>query len=786
MTPGRRHHWLATAAALACAAAGCSSHNPGYFPYYFPGGRIQQEHAKPGGWGYFKNFDPKACKLEVSPPATTAPPGSAVVLVATVYDKDGQPRRDRRVEWLVEGPGNIIEVDESGLYAGRGYKVDNKYAVCYTNYTSHCITRGNDDPRDDVNIAPGQTFCVLHSAVPGETTVTALAPGVFNWDAGRVVVKVCWADSRFKFPTDAVARSGTETTLLTTISPAKGGESTAGYRVRYRVLDGPAAVLLSRGGGTTSTSQTGATPKETETLADGNGEAVVRLVQTTALAGKTRVAVEVVKPSENGVGPGTVVSRRETTVEWAAPQVELNVTAPKAAGVNGVVPVTVSLSNLGAVDGVAAKVRVAVPDGATVVKADPPPASQEPGALTWAFDALPAGSRQEVTLQVRPTQTGNLTLAAAAQTSDGMRAEKQATTRVEVAKLAAHFEAPPAVLVGAAVPLRLIVTNPGAGPAENATAWVRFDDGLASASDKNPVEVAVGTLAPGATKTVDVPLTGKAAGRFGVRASVTADGSLSAAAEPLTVEVRRAELALSVSAPARAYLGQDVTWNVVLRNPGDSPVSNVVVRGTLPPEVRGKDASDGGTLAGGVAEWRFPELKPGESKAVKVTASAAQLADRANLSVTATGDAGAAGSGARPTGDPVKATGAAAVALIGTPALVLELATPAGPIEVGKRASVTVRVRNTGTVSARGVQVTAFGPPELKPTGGSGTATGRVEDGQVVFAAVDDVRPGETATFTVQLDATAAGPARVRAEVRALHLANPLKEEQALTVVGSR
>jgi len=196
--------WIAVA--LVSALAGCS-YNPGYFPYLLPPGHITQEHAKPRGPGYFKNFDPKACKLEVCPgPQVTAPLGSQIVLVATVYDADGQPRRSRRVEWMIDGPGNIVEADESGLYPGRGYKVDNKYAVSYTSYITKTITRGNDDAADDVIVEPGRTFCVISSAVPGETVVTAYAPEVFNWDQGRVVVKVLWGDGRFNFPQPAVVR----------------------------------------------------------------------------------------------------------------------------------------------------------------------------------------------------------------------------------------------------------------------------------------------------------------------------------------------------------------------------------------------------------------------------------------------------------------------------------------------------------------------------------------------------------------------------------------------------
>src|SRR5687767_14088764 len=102
---------------LATLFAGCA-HNPGYFPYCLPGGVTTETHAKPR-FGYFRDFDPKAAKIEVTPADATAPLGSQVVVVATVRDKDGQPRRSRRVEWMLEGPGSIVEVDESGFYPGR-------------------------------------------------------------------------------------------------------------------------------------------------------------------------------------------------------------------------------------------------------------------------------------------------------------------------------------------------------------------------------------------------------------------------------------------------------------------------------------------------------------------------------------------------------------------------------------------------------------------------------------------------------------------------------------------
>lgn len=782
-----RTHTCTIAALLALAATGCfSSHNPGYFPYYWPGGRIQQEHAKPRGFGYFRDFDPKACRLEVTPSGTaTAPLGAQLVLVATVSDKTGQPRRSRRVEWMIEGPGSIIEVDEAGLYAGRGYKVDNKYAVSYTDYTSHTITRGNDDPKDDVAICPGQTFCVVSSAVPGETTVTAYAPGVFNWDNGRVVTKIVWGDGRFSFPQPAVVRFGSELTLTTTVNRLEqdGPAPLPNYRVRYRILptaDSPTAVLVPRGGTGTTATQSGADATESEAPIDGSGSAAVRLVSREAKAGKTRVRVEVIKPAENGAGPGTVVGTRETLVEWAAPEVRLDVTAPSAASPTHDIPVSVSLMNTGHVDSRNVRIRVTLSAGATLSHSEPPPVKQDEGG-GYIFDLPPVanGKKQEVVLAVKPGTASPVTVHAEAVTADGLRAENSAVTRVESGRLQVLVEVPPTALASAKIPARISVTNTGLVPVENATVWAQFDRSLAHATGENPVQLTAGTVAPGETKVLDLPLTATTTGRFTVQASVTADGNISARSDPVAVAVRRAELSLAVTGPQLVYVNQDFTWTLAVGNPGDAAVANVTVRATLPPEAKLKDPGEA-TIGLGSVEWRIPELKPGEQRACKLTLAAVSLADRAAISATAFGNA-AAGR------EPVEAKAVAVVAVVGVPAVVLELATPAGTLDVGKRATFQVRVQNRGTVSARGIEVTAFAPPELKPIRGTGNGDARIgPDGKLVFPPLDELRPGQTAVLTIEVEAAKPGDARFRAEVRAAHLTNALREEQSLRVLGGQ
>ncbi|HUR55683.1 MAG TPA: hypothetical protein VMZ71_16215, partial [Gemmataceae bacterium] len=267
------------------------------------------------------------------------------------------------------------------------------------------------------------------------------------------------------------------------------------------------------------------------------------------------------------------------------------------------------------------------------------------------------------------------------------------------------------------------------------------------------------------------------------RASATADGNLKATAEAVAVDVRRAELKVAVAGPRIAYVGQEFTWTVAVGNPGDAAVSNVVVRATLPPEARLKDAGEGGKAGAGSVEWKLPEVKPGDQKTLTLTLEAVKLADKATVTVAALGEA--TSTSAR--GDSVEARGEASVNVIGTAALGLELTAPTGAVEVGRRATFKAVVRNQGTLSARNVEVTAFAPTELKVVRALGAKDARIDaSGKVTFPAIDELRPGEAATFTIEVDAAQTGDARFRVEVRSAHLKNPLKEEQSTRVTGGR
>src|SRR5207253_585801 len=206
---------------------------------------------------------------------------------------------------------------------------------------------------------------------------------------GRAAVKILWADSEYGFPPAAAVKAGGEHHLATTVN--RSGGQPGGLRVRYRILGGAPATLVGTSGDGATLALSGANPQEAVAATDVNGTAGVRLVQTSPVAGKTRVAVEVIKPDPAGLGPGSVVGRSETTVEWAAAQLSLDVVAPQLAAEGREAVYSLVLANGGSVESAPVTLRAPLPDGADFVSADPPPTVRDGRSLVWAAGPVPGG-----------------------------------------------------------------------------------------------------------------------------------------------------------------------------------------------------------------------------------------------------------------------------------------------------------------------------------------------------------------------------------------------------------
>jgi uncharacterized repeat protein (TIGR01451 family) len=744
-------------------ASGCGlAQNPSYFPYLLPTGDIIRTHAKPPGFGNYANFDPYACRLEVRPLEASNPVGTQHVLIATIYDNSGQPRRGRRVEWMLEGVGHIVEVDESGLTPGRGYKVDNRYAVSYTDYKQHVITRGNDNPNDDFTVRPGQSWCVISSPVEGDTHVTVYAPEVFNWDRHKLNVTIHWINAGWSIPPPAANRIGAPHTLATNVFRYTDRMPLANYRVRYTILDGPPAVFLP------------SQQPVAEAISDLQGNATVQMLQQQPQAGVNRIGIEIIRPPDPccPTGPGIIIGRGETVKEWVAPGLAITKVGPPAVGVGQPFSYTITVSNTGRIAAEGLTVRDAAPEGLRFLSSQPP-ANQEGGQLIWTLAALAPGQSAAIQVTFQTDTPGTYTNTVSVTSADGLQAENRATTQVTTPQLGVTKIGPATAVVGMPISYQITVTNGGSGPATNVMLTDQFDQGLEHQSGANPLELPIGTLPPGGSRMVTLTLTPRREGQLVNRVTATADGGLTANAEhPITVTQPR--LTLRKTGPAYKFARSQAEFNITVGNPGNAPLANVVVRDRLPPELVFVQASQGGQPVGGEIVWNLGTLQPGEEKRVQLTARAEQVTPRAVNVVTATADPN------------LMEQTEAAIEIRGAPGLRLEALDTEDPVEVGGQTTYRINVTNTGTLAATGVQITAEVPPQMKPLSGvgPGNALPQIKGNEVVFPVVDTLEPGARLDYSIVAQAVQPGDVRFRVRLRSkAQGAEPVIEEESTNII---
>lgn len=759
----RLHPTLVGILLLALGAAGCMQ-NPSYFPFLLPAGPILRTHAKPPGIGNYSDFDKHAVRIEVRPLRCTHPVGAQHLVIATVLDEDGQPRRKRRVEWMLEGVGNIVEVDESGYLAGRGYKVDNKYAVSYTDFFEHTITRGNDDPTDDFVISPGQSWCIISSPEEGVSRLSVFAPEIYDWEKRKVEVEVHWANAQWQFPPPATVRAGNQHALTTNFFRHSDRAPLPNYRVRYSVLDGPPALLFPN--------QT----REVIAVADQSGNATVHIGQLQLQPGVNKIGVEILRPADPAGNPPLVLAKYETSVDWQAPQLSLILEGPKDVVVNEEVPATIVVSNAGKVDAQRGMVRLAIPAGMSFVRSDPPPDREQGGYLYWSLTSLGGGRQQAIQTTFRAKNTGTFTTTAQAVTVDGLRADTTTSFRAETAQLKVRIDGPAAGNVNQRTSLRIIVENPSQGTATNIRLEAMSQDGLEFETRDNlfdrTVNQTIATIGPGESRTVPLTVVARKSGKLAAKVTAKSSGGLTDSAE-WTGTFQQAQLVLKRGGPATVVLGRDATWELRVRNDGTAPLADLVVREQLPNELSFRGANSGGSFNSRANEitWNVGPLSAGDERILRYSAVGARLTSKAVRTATAT---------AFPN---VEQRDENAVEVLGVPALRVEAMSDLNPVEVGRRVTYTIRVTNQGTLAMDQIGVIADIPKELRPLDALGARRGTINGQVVTYPVIESLPPGQTVVFIIVAQATAEGDTRFRAAVKAMSMPAPIISEEATRII---
>jgi uncharacterized repeat protein (TIGR01451 family) len=553
-------------------------------------------------------------------------------------------------------------------------------------------------------------------------------------------------------------RLGEQPILVTQVVRASDRLPAMNYRVHYRLVDGPDALFaINR-----------LTDSEVAAI---NGSARVALYEPQPRPGRNQVLVELIRTnSTTADARPEVIARSQTTVVWEAPEATLTMAAPPSAVAGEEVPINLTINNSGRIATSTVAVRMPAPEGSLFLRSDPP-AQDDGGQLRWNLPSIPGGSSTTIRAVFKAPSPAVVQFAASAQGEDGLFVQKRATTRVAVAELLVNLQAPPSAAPNDTVTYEATVTNGGSGPVRNVVLRVLYDEGLEHASQAHPLELPIGPLDPGKSRTLPIAFVPRENGTFRVRATASAEGNLHGEALH-TIAIAGKLLAVNVSGPATRYVDRSGTWDVRVGNPGTVPLTNVILRLQLPPEIQCRSASDKGQYSAQQAVWTVGTLLPNEQKTYQVTAAAMTLTPKAEVTATATAD-----------GVPEQSS-IAPLEVLGSPAVRVEIASPTATAPLKNKIVYRVVVRNDGSLAARNVQVTGeMTPNVLRPRAATGPTIGRVAGDRVTFDALDRLEAKQSATFLIEVETGQLGDGRIKISVKTDAAAQPVQIEEATQII---
>jgi uncharacterized repeat protein (TIGR01451 family) len=307
---------------------------------------------------------------------------------------------------------------------------------------------------------------------------------------------------------------------------------------------------------------------------------------------------------------------------------------------------------------------------------------------------IAAGGPARASAQVPPplpVGLGGGTASAAPSTGPG-RPAAEASARQTPAVLV-EVVGPESAPYGAPFAYTLVVRNTGSSP----VAQVRVEQELASGvrfmSSQPPAETSgdrlawsVGTLEAGAERRVQVQVQPGNEGELPSTATVTF-----AATCGLKTRITRPKVAVTMTAPPTAVVGEPVPFQIQLTNTGTGPATRLALRDQLPDGLRHQQGS--------LIEADLGTLQPGDTRSITLTTTAARAGQQLN-ELVATADGG------------IEVSARANVRVV-EPALQLRQSGPANGFLRGE-IGLSVEVTNPGSAPCKNVQVSEVLPEGLE------------------------------------------------------------------------
>lgn len=399
------------------------------------------------------------------------------------------------------------------------------------------------------------------------------------------------------------------------------------------------------------------------------------------------------------------------------------------------------------------------PTAFKLLASDPQGTPGEGGELRFNLGRLMPGEERAIRVRGSATATGELMNC----TSVDFKQLVCIVTKVVQPALKLTKAMPPELIHCDPIPIHLVVTNPGNGPAmnvrvaDNLPAGWTMDGGRAPAFD-------LGVLNPGESKVLDYVAHSSAPGQFTNHAIATAEGGLKAEAEA-TITLRKPVLRISKTGRETQYIHRPVTYEIVVENTGDGPARDATLEDVLEGNMAIRPGA-GMEASANHALWHLGTLAPGEQR--KLTLEIMSDVE-GMITDTATARAYCA----------ADVTARCQTRYEGIPALLLEVVDLDDPVEIGQGTTYVITVTNQGSQVDTNIRLTVDLEAQAQFVSAEGATPGTHQNGKITFAPLAGLPPKAQAQWRLIVKATAPGDTRFKASLESDQLTRPVQETES-------
>lgn len=390
--------------------------------------------------------------------------------------------------------------------------------------------------------------------------------------------------------------------------------------------------------------------------------------------------------------------------------------------------------------------------------------------VTWSFESMAPGAEHRILIKLIPSRRGDLGATAQVRFTGTATASFQ----VEEPMLKVALKGPAEVTLGDPAPQMIIVSNPGTGTAHNVKVEARLSDGLEHRSPGERLIMDVGSLSPGETRSVRLPLSAIKGGQqsIGVTATSSSDASATTSTQ---LNVIAPSLKIAIDGPALRYKGRNAKYTLTVTNDGTVANNNVRIAQIVPEGFKFVSADHSGKFETATknVQWFVGRLEPGQNVQVSCDLSPVAMGDFSHI-VSVLSDSG------------VRAEAKAQTRVDGTASLTMTLVDLDDPVEIGAETAYEIRVKNEGSKAATGVSIACELPPEMELKTFKAPVNAIVEGRQILFKSLEQIAPGGEAVYRVHVKGVLEGNHRMRVRMTAASLQEPVVREEATKVYADQ